>query len=412
VTGSLLLSLSIAGPTTKEQRVIDQREPIPPAPEVNVVGFRPLKPPSSPFVLALLAGIIVVGLLWVAGGGLFVLIIGAVLTVFLAPIVDRLERRGMGRAPATILVIVTAAVVTTVILVVVLVVLVEQGSHLARLWPVYQAQLQSGYATAEIPTQLRDAIDSVIDTLHDNASGVDKGTAILGVVQGILGFVGMVFAFFILPFFTFYLVKDRPRMVASLDAAIPGPWKKDVHTTLDHLRTDFAMYFKAELLVGAIMGIAVTIGMVVIGLVCGGGPLVTFAVLLGLIALVMEFLPQVGPVISYLPALALAAVTSPLAVVLVSVFYFIAFNIEGSILVPTFEGKMLDFGGATVIFLITMGFLLAGIVGAILALPVAMASRDIFRQYFRKAIADSATLAPAIRMPVPGTDRPLAAEGA
>ena len=115
--------------------------------------------------------------------------------------------------------------------------------------------------------------------------------------------------------------------------------------------------------------------MVVIGLICGGGPLVTFAVLLGLIALVMELLPQIGPIISYIPALLLAAVTSPLAVVLVSIFYFIAFNIEGSILVPNFEGKMLDFGGATVIFLITMGFLLAGIIGAILSLPVAMAAR-------------------------------------
>ena len=56
---------------------------------------------------------------------------------------------------------------------------------------------------------------------------------------------------------------------------------------------------------------------------------------------------------------------------------------------PNFEGKMLDFGGATVIFLITMGFLLAGIIGAILSLPVAMAARDIFRQYFRNAVKDS-----------------------
>ena len=62
---------------------------------------------------------------------------------------------------------------------------------------------------------------------------------------------------------------------------------------------------------------------------------------------------------------------------------------------PNFEGKMLDFGGATVIFLITMGFLLAGIVGAILSLPVAMAARDIFRQYFRNAVKDSEILASA-----------------
>ena len=240
----------------------------------------------------------------------------------------------------------------------------EQGARLVHEWPIYQAQLQSGYQAADLPPQVRSAIDAVLDTVHDNRSGVDEGTAILGFVQGVLGLAGTVFAFFILPFFTFYLVKDQPRMAASFDASIPGPWKEDVRTTLDYLKRDFATYFKAELTVGAIMGVGVTIGMVVIGLICGGGPLVTFALLLGLIALVMELLPQIGPIISYIPALLLAAVTSPLAVVLVSVFYFIAFNIEGSILVPNFEGKMLDFGGATVIFLITMGFLLAGIVGS------------------------------------------------
>jgi predicted PurR-regulated permease PerM len=391
--------------------VTDQVLPSPAAPEATIVGFRSLKLPSSPFVLALLAGIFIVGILWIAGGGLFVLAIGAVLTVFLVPVVDRLERHGMGRVLATIVVIVTTAVVVTVVVVVGLVVLIEQGTKLVREWPIYQAQLQSGYQTIDIPAQLRSAIDSVIVTVHDNATSVDKGAAALGFVQGVLGFVGTIFAFFILPFFTFYLVKDQPRMAASFDASIPGPWKHDVQTTLDYLRTDFAMYFKAELTVGAIMGVAVTLGMIVIGLVSGGGPLVTFAVLLGLVAFVMEFLPQIGPVISYVPALVLAAVTSPLAVVLVSVFYFIAFNIEGSILVPSFEGRMLDFGGATVIFLITIGFLLAGIVGAIVALPVAMASRDIFRQYFRKAIHDSEILTtPA--SPVLDAAGTLAPEGA
>jgi predicted PurR-regulated permease PerM len=202
-------------------------------------------------------------------------------------------------------------------------------------------------------------------------------------------------------------------MAASFDASIPGPWKKDVQKTLDYLKRDFATYFKAELTVGAIMGVSVTIAMVIIGLICGGGPLVTFALLLGLIALVMELLPQIGPVISYFPALAFALVTSPLAVVLVSVFYFIAFNIEGSVLVPNFEGKMLDFGGATVIFLITVGFLLAGIIGAIVALPVAMASRDIFRQYFRKTIEDSEILATPDTTPlIPTASRAAVPEGA
>ena len=55
-------------------------------------------------------------MLAIAGGGLFVLAIGAILTVFLVPIVDRLERRGMGRTGATLLVIVVTVLVLVVVL--------------------------------------------------------------------------------------------------------------------------------------------------------------------------------------------------------------------------------------------------------------------------------------------------------
>jgi hypothetical protein len=64
--------------------VSDQAQPAAP----DIIGFRPLKPPSSPFVMALLAGIVIVAMLAIAGGGLFVLAVGVVLAVFLRPIVD------------------------------------------------------------------------------------------------------------------------------------------------------------------------------------------------------------------------------------------------------------------------------------------------------------------------------------
>jgi predicted PurR-regulated permease PerM len=153
--------------------------------------------------------------------------------VFLVPIVDRLERRGMGRTGATIVVIAVTVVVVVLLFFLFLTVLVEQGARLVREWPIYQAQLQSGYQAADIPPQVRSAIDAVLDTLHENRTGADEGTAILGFVQGVLGLAGTVFAFFILPFFTFYLVKDQPRMAASFDASIPGPWREDVRATLD-----------------------------------------------------------------------------------------------------------------------------------------------------------------------------------
>jgi predicted PurR-regulated permease PerM len=63
--------------------------------------------------------------------------------------------------------------------------------------------------------------------------------------------------------------------------------------------------------------------------------------------------------------------------------------------VPDIEGQMISFTVASVLVLIAIGFALGGIIGAILALPVASIARDLFRHFFDKAVADSLVLEPA-----------------
>ena len=89
-----------------------------------------------------------------------------------------------------------------------------------------------------------------------------------------------VFGLMLLPFFTFYLVKDQPRMEANFWAQAPEPWLKDIHKVTGTVVGDFANYFRAELVVGTILGTIVTVGILIIGFVTGG-PLGQFALLLG-----------------------------------------------------------------------------------------------------------------------------------
>jgi predicted PurR-regulated permease PerM len=87
--------------------------------------------------------------------------------------------------------------------------------------------------------------------------------------------------------------------------------------------------------------------------------------------------------------LLLALATSPLAVVLVGGFYLVVFIIEANVLVPKIEGEVISFSPATVIFLVAVGLALGGIVGGILALPVAAIIRDLFGFIFRQVERDS-----------------------
>jgi predicted PurR-regulated permease PerM len=357
-----------------------------------VPRFRSATLPSRPFWVALLLGILAVLVLVLAAGALFVFAFGVALAFFLVPIVSWLQRHGWPRWVAAIAVVVVTLLGFLILAVAVLSVLISQGLAFLEALPSYLDDMGAAYATADLPAWLRDGLDTLIASIQANAADIDQGAIVAGVIGGAFGLISGLFAWFLLPFFLFYLLKDQPRMASTFYDRVPPPWKQDVSRILTITVGNFAQYFKAEFLVGAIMFVIVTLGMVVIGAVAEAPLLVEFAILLGAIAFVMELIPQIGPILSYIPALILAMASGPLAIVLVSVFYFVAFNIEGSILVPTFQGRMINFTGASVLVLIAIGFALGGIIGAILALPLASIVRDLFRLVFDKVVAEDLVL--------------------
>ena len=96
------------------------------------------------------------------------------------------------------------------------------------------------------------------------------------------------------------------------------------------LTHNVAQYVKGSLMVGSIMFLIVSIAMTLIGNVMPGAEILArFALLLGLIAFALESLPQIGPILSYIPALILALTVGIETTIVVSAFYFIAFNVEG-----------------------------------------------------------------------------------
>ena len=348
--------------------------------------FHPLQLPSAPFWVVLIAVIAATLVLIASIHALLVFMIGAALSFFLVPVVNFLQRKGVPRIGAAILVVATMVILTLTLLIVGTVILVEQGTEFLAALPSMVAEIEQSIQDANLPDWLNDALVSIDSAISSNAGSVNTSALLLGLLQGLLGMVGFFFSLMLLPFFLFYLLKDQPKMAHTFYTKVPVPWKADVSRMITIFIEDFATYFKAELLVGAIMFTIVSIGMVVIGSVVPDAHiLVTYALLLGLAAFVFELIPQIGPILAYIPALLLSATVSPMAVAVVSVFYFIAFNIEGSILVPTFQGRMISFSGASVLVLITIGFALAGIIGAIVALPVAAIVRDIFGLFFVRA---------------------------
>jgi len=99
--------------------------------------------------------------------------------------------------------------------------------------------------------------------------------------------------------------------------------------------------------------------------------------------------PIIGPIISAVPAVLLAATAGLEAVIAALVLYTLVQQVENNLLVPKIQGDAIELHPAAVIFAIVVGGALAGLLGAILALPIAAAIRDVSRYLFRRLSPDA-----------------------
>jgi predicted PurR-regulated permease PerM len=341
--------------------------------------FRPMSAPSAPFWLLIIAGVVGLTVLTLSWSVIFMFGIGLAVFAVLLPIVNWLDRRGLNRGIAALAAVAITVAIFIVIVIAGIAVFFNQILPFIAAIPDTLAKIQ-----AEAPPGVASAIQSILDSINSATADMDQGTIALGFLKGALGMVGTVLSLAVLPFFIFYMLIDQPKMANGFRSGIPGPWRSQVDAAINIFRNDFVNYFRAEIIVGSIQGTIVFIGTFIIGLIVGP-PFQGFAIFLGVLAGVMELLPQIGPIISLIPALLLALATSPLAVVLVSVFYVIDFIVEANVLVPKIEGQVINFRAAFVLLIVMVGLAIGGIVGAILALPVAAIVRDMFRYLFVEA---------------------------
>ena len=374
-----------ADPVTRasgKESATEKHERVRPTSRIGAIGTA-----SGRTWLLLTAGLALLGLVVLSWSVVFIFGIATAIAMLMVPLVGWLERRGIGRAVGAGVTVLVMVVAIALILIGVFAIIVNQGIPFLQGLPALIESLHAQITALGLPAVAQSAVDALFNSIDQWMASVDGGALALGFLQGFVGFVAGILSLMIVPFYIFYLVKDQPAIAAEISAQIPADTRGHLYAVMEIFRTDFVNYFKGELLVGGIMGVIITVGMLLIGtFVPEAGPLRDFAFILGLIAAIMEFLPTIGPIISMIPALLIALTISPVAFVIVLVFYLVAFQIESAILVPTIEGKVISFRPATILLLISVGFAVGGILGAIVVLPVAAITRDLF-SYFLEATA-------------------------
>ena len=102
-----------------------------------------------------------------------------------------------------------------------------------------------------------------------------------------------------------------------------------------------------------------------------------------------ELIPNFGPYLGMIPAIVVALSISPTCVLLVVILYVAVAFLEGQVLVPIIQGKGTSLHPGWIMLLILSGMAIWGVLGAIVAVPVAITARDVYRYVFRRAAGES-----------------------
>jgi predicted PurR-regulated permease PerM len=202
---------------------------------------------------------------------------------------------------------------------------------------------------------------------------VSKGGDAVSTVYGaVAGVVGGIFGLLTILILTFYILVEADQLRATLLRLFPADRRARVAVVSRDITVKVSAWLVGQLTLGAIIGGSSALGLWLIG--------VPFFYVLALISGIGELIPVVGPILSAVPAIAVASSISLKTVLFVLIFFVVQQQFENHVLVPKVMERQVGVSAVTVIVSLLIGGKLLGIVGAILAVPTAAILQVVFTE--------------------------------
>ena len=183
------------------------------------------------------------------------------------------------------------------------------------------------------------------------------------VVPLLTGLISAVLDVILVAVMSIYLVSSGSRVSDWLRRNMPDQQQGRMRFLLDTLQRVIGGYIRGQFLMCALIGLLVGIGMQLIG--------VPFALLLGVLAFVLEFIPVLGTLVSGAVCVLLALSKGWVIAVIVLAYFVVVHVIEGDVVGPRFVGKTIGLHPVVSLVALIAGAELFGIAGALFASPIA-----------------------------------------
>lgn len=293
-----------------------------------------------------------------------ILLLALIISTVLDKPVDSLEKHKVPRILGTLIVYLASFVVLAFLFYTVIPIAILELNHLFKnLSEILQDTL--GLTLSSDPSLLLNQ-----DLQSFTQALLSGGVSLIEILGNLVGGIAFVIAVIVL---SFYLTVSRDGVMNFLSAVFPDTMEKGVIDLYKRTKARIGRWFQAQLLLSLVVGTMAFVGLALLD--------VKYALVLGIIAGLLELIPVVGPIFAGALAVSIGLTTSPTLGFYTLILFLAIQQLENNVLVPLVMRKSVGVHPVMILVAILGGAQIAGLVGVLLAVPVAVFVQEMGEEW-------------------------------
>jgi predicted PurR-regulated permease PerM len=326
---------------------------------------------SSATILKILVVAFMIWILYLIRDVVAILLFSLILVSILEPGVNWLRLRRVPKTLSVVLIYLLLLSIFALILALIIPPISDQVDQLTNNFPVYWQKFSIEFKNIGQFLNQYGAGREIESAIRNLKLSLPQTT--IGIFSRVGQFLASMFSLFIVLVITFYILAEENATKRIFHSILPSQYLPYIYQVFSRIQTKLGLWLRGQLALSFIVFLLVYIGLLLLG--------VKYALILGIIAGLFEFIPYLGPIFSGFIAVSLTFFQSPILALLVLILYIVIQVIENNILVPKIMQRAVGLNPVVSITALLIGGNLGGVIGAILAIPVATAL-SVFAQDF------------------------------
>jgi predicted PurR-regulated permease PerM len=331
---------------------------------------------STHTFIKILIFFLLVAFVWMVREAIALIFVALILASALDPLVDWLKKFKIPRGMGIIMVYLVLLVVISSAIVLIIPPIATEVKLIANDFPSYYEKVVNGMNYFTTNRTNLDVVDQIQGSLNAANSGLTKVAS--GAFSTLLDVFGGIVSFFLVLVITFYFTVEEEGLKRFLKSMTPAQYQPYALQLMTRIQRRLGYWLRGQLILSVIIFVLTFIGLTVLG--------VEYALLLALIAGIFEIIPYLGPFMGAVPAVFLAFAQSPLKALFVLILFVVIQQLENNIIVPKVMSKSVGINPLLVIIVLLIGGKMGGVIGMILAVPVATAISVFLEDFLHKKI--------------------------